>query len=139
MEAGEPHLFGASIAAHLAAGPVDRVLGSLHSLTDGDRLVGVSRMLTRSGADATMRRYLTEMARMVRDSDVFEVLAHVDDFPRRYWPAGATGTPSGPSRPSTARCSGRWRRPGGRWRSTPPARWPRWSWCAGSATRAARR
>ncbi len=87
VEAGEPHLFGASIAAHLAAGPVDRVLGSLHSLTDGDRLVGVSRMLTRSGADATMRRYLAEMARMVRDSDVFEVLAHVD-FPRRYWPGG---------------------------------------------------
>lgn len=87
VEAGEPHLFAASIAAHLAAGPVDRVLGSLHSLTDGDRLVGVSRMLTRSGADATMRRYLAEMAQMVRDSDVFEVLAHVD-FPRRYWPGG---------------------------------------------------
>ncbi|KQS72169.1 PHP domain-containing protein [Modestobacter sp. Leaf380] len=87
VEAGEPHLFASSIAAHLAAAPVDRVLGSLHSLTDGDRLIGVSRMLTSSGADATMRRYLTEMAAMVRASDVFQVLAHVD-FPRRYWPGG---------------------------------------------------
>ncbi|MEI4274210.1 PHP domain-containing protein [Klenkia sp. LSe6-5] len=87
VEAGEPHLFAASIAGHLAAAPVDRVLGSLHSLTDGGRLVGVGRMLTHAGADATMRRYLGEMAQMVRDSDVFEVLAHVD-FPRRYWPGG---------------------------------------------------
>lgn len=87
VEAGEPHLFAASVAAHLAAAPVDRVLGSLHSLTQGDQLIGVSRMLTHSGADATMRRYLTEMAAMVRTSDVFQVLAHVD-FPRRYWPGG---------------------------------------------------
>lgn len=87
VEAGEPHLFAASIAAHLSAAPVDRVLGSLHSLTEGGRLIGVGRMLTASGADATMRRYLGEVAGMVRQSDVFQVLAHVD-FPRRYWPGG---------------------------------------------------
>lgn len=87
VEAGEPHLFGASVARHLAAAPVDRVLGSLHSLVQGGRLIAVNRMLTRSGAGAVMRRYLTEAAAMVRASDVFSVLAHVD-FPRRYWPGG---------------------------------------------------
>src|SRR3954465_14057816 len=32
VEAGEPHLFGASVAAHRCPTPVDRILGSLHSL-----------------------------------------------------------------------------------------------------------
>jgi histidinol-phosphatase (PHP family) len=34
-----------------------------------------------------MRRYLSELVDMIENSDVFEVLAHVD-FPRRYWPGG---------------------------------------------------
>ncbi len=138
VEAGEPHLFGASIAAHLAAGPVDRVLGSLHSLTDGDRLVGSAGCSPAAAPTppcaATSPRWpgWCATATSSRCSRTWTSRAGTG-------PAGATGTPSGPSRPSTARCSGRWRRPGGRWRSTPPARWPRWSWCAGSATRAARR
>jgi histidinol-phosphatase (PHP family) len=86
VEAGEPHLFSASIDAHLRTSPADRVLGSLHSLPDGDRLVGVGRLLY-PHPDSTMRRYLAEIARMVESSDVFGVLAHVD-FPRRYWPGG---------------------------------------------------
>jgi histidinol-phosphatase (PHP family) len=86
VEAGEPHLFSASIDAHLRANPADRVLGSLHSLPDGERLVGVGRLLY-PHPDTTMRRYLAEIARMVESSDVFGVLAHVD-FPRRYWPGG---------------------------------------------------
>jgi histidinol-phosphatase (PHP family) len=86
VEVGEPHLFAASIAAHLRASPVDRVLGSLHSLPDDDRLVGAGRLLYPDPGD-TMRRYLAEVVRMVESSDVFQVLAHVD-FPRRYWPGG---------------------------------------------------
>jgi histidinol-phosphatase (PHP family) len=89
VEAGEPHLFAASIDAHLRDNPADRVLGSLHSLRDGDRLVGVGRLLYPDPA-TTMRRYLAEMAHMVMSSDVFGVLAHVD-FPRRYWPGGTHG------------------------------------------------
>jgi histidinol-phosphatase (PHP family) len=86
VETGEPHLFAASIAAHLRNSPVDRVLGSLHSLTDQGRLVGVTRLLW-SDPDGTMRRYLGELLDMIETSDVFQVLAHCD-FPRRYWPGG---------------------------------------------------
>jgi histidinol-phosphatase (PHP family) len=86
VETGEPHLFAASVAEHLRHSPVDRVLGSLHSLSLDGRLVGVGRLLY-DDADVTMRRYLTEIVRMIEQSDVFQVLAHVD-FPRRYWPGG---------------------------------------------------
>jgi histidinol-phosphatase (PHP family) len=86
VEAGEPHLFAASVAAHLRDSPVDRILGSLHSLDLDGHLVGVGRVLY-SDPDATMRRYLAEVVQMIHQSDVFQVLAHVD-FPRRYWPGG---------------------------------------------------
>jgi histidinol-phosphatase (PHP family) len=87
VETGEPHLFAASIADHLRKGPVDRVLGSLHSLVDDGRLVGVTQLLWRDPAGTT-RRYLAELVDMIESSDVFQVLAHCD-FPRRYWPGGA--------------------------------------------------
>jgi histidinol-phosphatase (PHP family) len=86
VETGEPHLFAASVAAHLRGAPVDRVLGSLHSLSLDGRLYGVGRLLY-GDPDATMRRYLGEVVEMIEGSAVFEVLAHVD-FPRRYWPGG---------------------------------------------------
>jgi histidinol-phosphatase (PHP family) len=86
VETGEPHLFGASIAAHLRENPVDRVLGSLHSLVDDGRLVGVTRLLWSDPAGTT-RRYLAELVDMIGSSAVFQVLAHCD-FPRRYWPGG---------------------------------------------------
>jgi histidinol-phosphatase (PHP family) len=86
VETGEPHLFAASVAKHLRDSPVDRVLGSLHSLSLDGRLVGVGRLLYADSA-GTMRRYLGELVRMIEASDVFQVLAHVD-FPRRYWPGG---------------------------------------------------
>ena len=86
VETGEPHLFAASVAGHLRNSPVDRVLGSLHSLDLDGHLVGVGRLLY-ANPDATMRRYLAEIVQMIEGSDVFQVLAHVD-FPRRYWPGG---------------------------------------------------
>jgi len=89
VETGEPHLFAASIAGHLRQAPVDRVLGSLHSLSDQGRLVGVTRLLWSDPA-GTMRRYLAELVDMIESSDVFQVLAHCD-FPRRYWPGGTHG------------------------------------------------
>ena len=88
VETGEPHLFAGSVAAHLRRFPVDRVLGSLHSLSLDGRLVGVNRLLTATGARDTMRRYLGEMVEMISSSDAFQVLAHVD-YPRRSWPSGA--------------------------------------------------
>jgi histidinol-phosphatase (PHP family) len=86
VETGEPHLFGASIAAHLRDAPVDRILGSLHSLPLDGELVGVTRLLYNDPA-GTMRRYLAELVDLIESSDVFQVLAHCD-FPRRYWPGG---------------------------------------------------
>ena len=86
IEVGEPHMFGASVAAHLRANPVDRILGSLHSLMQEGHLVGVTQVL-HSDPAWVMRRYLAAVVDMIETSDVFEVLAHVD-FPRRYWPGG---------------------------------------------------
>jgi histidinol-phosphatase (PHP family) len=87
VETGEPHLFASSVAAYLRAAPVDRVLGSLHSLSKDGLLYGVGHLLWED-ADGTMRRYLGELVDMIESSDVFQVLAHVD-FPRRYWPGGS--------------------------------------------------
>src|SRR3954464_1743497 len=86
VETGEPHLFSSSVAGYLRDAPVDRVLGSLHSLSPDGRLYGGGHLLWQD-ADGTMRRYLAELVDMIESSDVFQVLAHVD-FPRRYWPGG---------------------------------------------------
>ena len=86
VETGEPHLFGSSVAAYLRDAPVDRILGSLHSLAKDGRLYGVGHLLWQD-QDGTMRRYLAELVDMIESSAVFQVLAHVD-FPRRYWPGG---------------------------------------------------
>lgn len=85
IEAGEPHLFAGSVAAVLASGPFERVLGSLHSLVDDGVLVPADRM-GRIGRTEVLHRYLAEVHTLVETSSVFEVLAHAD-FPRRNWPA----------------------------------------------------
>ena len=87
VECGEPHRFAGSVAAVLAQGTFDRVLGSLHSMHDAGRVIGVDRLLSREDADSVMRRYFAEAVELVEGSAAFEVLAHVD-FPRRYWPHG---------------------------------------------------
>jgi histidinol-phosphatase (PHP family) len=89
VEAGEPHMFGASVANVLATGPFDRVLGSLHAIPDDGRLIAVDALFDTNPAAEVVRRYFTELIRMVKDSDVFQVLAHVD-YPRRYWPSLAS-------------------------------------------------
>jgi histidinol-phosphatase (PHP family) len=88
IEAGEPHLFAGSVSAALKAAPFDRVLGSLHCLRHEGRLGYVDTLFPVLGAPELMRRYFTELLRLIEGSDVFEVLAHVD-FPRRQWPPGA--------------------------------------------------
>ncbi|GAA4148197.1 PHP domain-containing protein [Phytohabitans flavus] len=88
VEAGEPHMFGASVAGVLASGPIERVLGSLHAIPHEGRLIAPDKLFHTLGTSEVMRRYFTEMVRMIKESDVFEVLAHLD-YPRRYWPADA--------------------------------------------------
>ena len=87
-EAGEPHLFAGSAAAVLSSGRFDRVLGSVHTLPSGGRLVYARALLRREPAGALMRRYFAEVVAMIEGSDLFEVLAHLD-YPRRYWPQAA--------------------------------------------------
>ncbi|MGN9914399.1 PHP domain-containing protein [Phytohabitans sp. LJ34] len=88
VEAGEAHLFGASVARVLASGPFERVLGSLHAIPYEGRLVAPDKLFGTLGTGGVMRHYFAEMVRMIKDSDAFEVLAHLD-YPRRYWPADA--------------------------------------------------
>lgn len=91
IEAGEPHLFAGSVAAVLAAGDFQRVLGSLHAIEFDGRLEYVDATLFRElGPHELMRRYLAEMVVLVGSSSVFNVLAHCD-YPRRYWPTDRAG------------------------------------------------
>jgi histidinol-phosphatase (PHP family) len=86
IEAGEAHMFAGSLAGVLAAAPFQRVLGSLHAVADRGRLVWVEMLYNRYPPDEVVRRYFTEMLRLVAGSAAFEVLAHVD-YPRRSWPS----------------------------------------------------
>lgn len=91
IEAGEPHLFPASVAAVLAAGNFERVLGSLHGIVYDGTLTGIDDALF-AGLDAheVMRRYFADLVVLVKGSSVFNVLAHCD-YPRRYWPTARAG------------------------------------------------
>jgi len=85
IETGEPHHFAGGVAAVLASGAFDRVLGSLHAIVYDGRLIHADRLYGTIPADDLMRRYFGELLDLVKGSDVFQVLAHCD-FPRRYWP-----------------------------------------------------
>jgi histidinol-phosphatase (PHP family) len=87
VEAGEPHLFGASAGAVIHAHAFERVLGSLHAVPYQGRLVAADALFGRMPANDAMRYYFTELVALIEGSDLFEVLAHLD-FPRRYWPQG---------------------------------------------------
>ena len=91
IESGEPHLFPASVAAVLAAGNFERVLGSLHGIVYDGTLTGIDHALF-AGLEAhdVMRRYFAELVVLVDGSSVFNVLAHCD-YPRRYWPTALAG------------------------------------------------
>lgn len=91
IEAGEPHLFSSGVAAVLASGDFDRVLGSLHAIECEGELQFVDHALfARLDAGALMCRYFEELLVLVESSAVFGVLAHCD-YPRRYWPASSGG------------------------------------------------
>ena len=91
IEAGEPHLFRASVAAVLSAGNFERVLGSLHGIVYDGTLTGIDDALFgRLDAHEVMRRYFADLVALVDGSSVFNVLAHCD-YPRRYWPTARAG------------------------------------------------
>ena len=91
IEAGEPHLFRASVATVLSAGQFERVLGSLHGIVIDGTLTGISRaMFADIDPHEVMRRYFAELVALVAGSSVFNVLAHCD-YARRYWPTERVG------------------------------------------------
>jgi histidinol-phosphatase (PHP family) len=89
VELGEPHWFPDQTRAVLAAGPLDRVLGSIHCVHIGEDIVDASQFRQRPQEEqpGAIREYFRETQAMVDSSEPFEVLAHLD-YPKRYWPAG---------------------------------------------------
>ena len=85
LELGEPHWHAEACAKVLGAGRFDRVLGSLHCLPDGDGYAEPWGIYPHRDAAEVVREYLTEVATLVTDSDLFSVLAHID-YPVRFWP-----------------------------------------------------
>jgi histidinol-phosphatase (PHP family) len=82
VELGEPHWFPHRTSAVLAAGRLDRVLGSVHCL----RVDGQPTDMSQSSlTPELMRDYLGETLALVESGQPFEVLAHLD-YPKRYWP-----------------------------------------------------
>jgi histidinol-phosphatase (PHP family) len=90
LEMGEPHWHAAACAKVLGTGRFDRVLGSLHCLPDGDGFAEPPGLYAHRAAAEVVRQYLAEVARLVTESDVFSVLAHID-YPVRSWPEQKVG------------------------------------------------
>jgi histidinol-phosphatase (PHP family) len=88
MEVGQPHRHRDAVAALIARGSFDRVLGSLHCLEDGDAMAEPFELFGHRAAGDVLRDYLAEIPRMVAGSEVFTVFAHID-YPVRDWPAAA--------------------------------------------------
>lgn len=89
VELGEPHWFPQETAAVLAAGPLEQVLGSIHSIHWEGGTLDASQFRRHEGIDfpAAVREYFGEVLRMVESDQPFETLAHID-YPKRYWIEG---------------------------------------------------
>lgn len=88
LEVGQPHLYESELAALLAEGTFDRVLGSLHCLWDDGEFAEPFELFPRHPADVVFRNYLAEIPRMVAGPLVFDVVSHID-YPVRSWPDDA--------------------------------------------------
>ena len=87
IEISEPHRHPHRVAALLAMGDVDQVLGSVHATWRGDDAypVGTAGL----EPDDLVRAYLAEARTMALSDAPFAVLAHID-YPVRYRPADAS-------------------------------------------------
>ena len=87
VELGEAHRFRADVNALLETYPLDLVLGSIHCIPVGDRLVeiGDEGTLDTDVASENVRRFFAETLDLVEQAPIFAVLAHLD-YPKRYWP-----------------------------------------------------
>ena len=89
VELGEPHRFPRETAEVLAAGKLDRIHGSIHSIRIGDHLLDASQFRQTPDLDfsAAVREYFRETLAMVESNQPFETLGHID-YPKRYWLEG---------------------------------------------------
>jgi histidinol-phosphatase (PHP family) len=90
VELGEPHWNAEAVSALLRAGGFERVLGSLHCLRIGDRNAEISSLYEQLRPAEVIREYLAEIVRLVKGSDAFGALAHID-YAVRYWPEQTSG------------------------------------------------
>ena len=98
LEIGEPHWFAEQTASLLSSGRFERVLGSLHSTTveSTPRLIDewYSQITTAQQDACAIRSYLSEAIELVRNSEVFEVFAHIDYVTRQIERVGRHHDPS---------------------------------------------
>lgn len=90
VEYGQPHLFDQQAGALLDLSTLDRVIGSLHTLVDGDRRREPNSLFRRRPAATVLETYLAEIPRMVAGSDSFAVFTHID-YAVRHWPVAEEG------------------------------------------------
>ncbi|BDZ46743.1 PHP domain-containing protein [Naasia aerilata] len=94
MEVGQPHRHRDEVAALLATGAFERILGSLHVLPDGDAFAEPFELFRHRPADPAYREYLGEIPLLVAASEGLTALAHID-YPVRSWPE--EGVPFSPA------------------------------------------
>ncbi len=86
VEVGQPHRHAAELADLFSRASLDRVLGSLHCLLDGEEFAEPWELFARYPAADVFRAYLEEIPRVVAGSQAFDAFAHID-YPVRSWPA----------------------------------------------------
>ncbi len=99
LELGEPHWWPEKAAELLAAGPFERVLGSLHSIkVDGHlRLIDEWFRTDRIQGDDEaigVQTYLSEAISLIEEADDWEVFAHIDYLTRQIERVGRRHDPS---------------------------------------------
>ena len=88
VELGEPHWFPHETKEVLGAGRLDQVLGSVHCVRLGDRVIDASQLSKSPDVDpaAFAHAFFVETLAMIEAEQSFQTLAHID-YPKRYWPA----------------------------------------------------
>ena len=87
VELGEPHWFLEETRRVLGVGKLDHVLGSVHCVRLGDRIIDAGQLAKAPDVDPVTfaHTYFTETLAMIDGGQPFGTLAHLD-YPKRYWP-----------------------------------------------------
>ena len=87
VELGEPHWFLEETRRVLGVGKLDHVLGSVHCVRFGDRIIDAGHLSKTPDVDPVTftHSYFNETLTMIEGGQPFQTLAHLD-YPKRYWP-----------------------------------------------------